>query len=97
VGLDRDSPQPRVTSLGQQQTPPRGRLQGHHVAREGDVLQSNDSESGPPWESAGPPNIRSGPLGWSRTPRVRIRPLEWDSDPSHMGSGLPTVGSQDLT
>jgi hypothetical protein len=27
-------------------------------------------------------------------PRVRTRPLEWDPDPSRMGSGPPTVGSQ---
>jgi hypothetical protein len=30
-------------------------------------------------------------------PRVRTGPLEWDPDPSCMGSGPPTVGSQDLT
>jgi hypothetical protein len=70
VGPGRDSPQPRVTTLGQQQhlTPPRGRLRGRHVAREGDVLQGIDSESRPPWESVGPLDIRSGPPGWSRTP-----------------------------
>jgi hypothetical protein len=46
----RDSPQPRVTTLGQQQhpTPPRAWLWGRHMAREGDVLQGIDSEFGPP-------------------------------------------------
>jgi hypothetical protein len=36
MGPDHGSPQPRATTLGQQQrpTPPRGRLRGRHVARE---------------------------------------------------------------
>jgi hypothetical protein len=61
----RDSPQLRVTTLGQQQlpTPPRGQLRGRHVAREGNILQGIVSESGPPWESVGPLHIQSGPLG----------------------------------
>jgi hypothetical protein len=84
MGPGRDSPQPWVTTLGQQQhpTPPRGRLLGRHVARKGDVLQSIDSESGPPWESAGPLDIRSGPPGWSRTPTCTDRT-------PRMGSGPP--------
>jgi hypothetical protein len=65
VGPGRDSPRLRVTTLGQQQhpTPPRGRLRGRHVAREDDVLQGINSESGPPWESVGPLYIRTGPPG----------------------------------
>jgi hypothetical protein len=93
VGLDHDSPQPWATTLGQQQrlTPPRGRLRGHHVARESDILQGVNSESGPPWESVGPLDIQSGPPSWSRTPTCT------DRTPPRMGSGPPTVGSQDLT
>jgi hypothetical protein len=99
VGPDHDSPQPQATTLGQQQrlTSPRGRLRGRHVARESDILQGVNSESGPPWESAGPVDIQSGPPSWSRTPCVRTGPLEWDPDPPYMGSGPPIVGSQDLT
>jgi hypothetical protein len=65
VGLGRDSPQLRVTTLGQQQhpTPPRGWPRGRHVAREEDVLQGINSESRPPWESAGPLYIQTGPPG----------------------------------
>jgi hypothetical protein len=42
-------------------TPPRGRLQGRHVAREDNILQGINGGSGPPWESAGPLHIRTGP------------------------------------
>jgi hypothetical protein len=65
VGPGRDSPQPRVTILGQQQhsTPPRGWLRGRHVAREEDILQGINSKSGPPCESAGPLYIQTGPPG----------------------------------
>jgi hypothetical protein len=61
----RDSPQLRVTTLGQQQlpTPPRGQLRGRHVAREGNILQGIVSESGPSWESVGPLHIQFGPPG----------------------------------
>jgi hypothetical protein len=31
------------------------------VSREGDIPQGLNSESGPPWESAGPLDIQSGP------------------------------------
>jgi hypothetical protein len=57
----RDSPQLRVTTLGQQQLPTRpcGWLRGRHVAREGDILQGITSGSGPPWESAGPQQPRA--------------------------------------
>jgi hypothetical protein len=49
VGPGHDSPQPRATTLGQQQhlTPPRGQLRGRHVSRESDILQGINSESGP--------------------------------------------------
>jgi hypothetical protein len=65
VGPDRDSPQLRVTTLGQQQhpAPPHGRLRGRHVAREDDILQGINGESGPPWESVGPLYIQAGPPG----------------------------------
>jgi hypothetical protein len=70
------------------------------VPREGDILQDINSEPGPPWEGTGPLDIQSGPPSWSKTrpgpPCVLTGPLEWDPDP-HMGSGPPTVGSQDLT
>jgi hypothetical protein len=56
VGPGHDSPQPRATTLGQQQclTPPHGRVRGRHVSRESDILEGINSESGPPRESAGP-------------------------------------------
>jgi hypothetical protein len=44
-------------------TPPRGRLQGCHMAREDNILQGINGGSGPPWESAGPLHIRTGPPG----------------------------------
>jgi hypothetical protein len=92
VGLDHGSPQPRTTTLGQQKriTPPRGWLRGRHVARERNILQGVNSESGPPWESAGPLDIQSGPPSWSRSPTCTVRT-------PCMGSRPPIVGSQDLT
>jgi hypothetical protein len=51
------------------------------MAREGDVLQGIDSESGPPWESTGPLDIRSGPPGWSRTPMCTDRTPRMGSRP----------------
>jgi hypothetical protein len=65
MGPDHSSPQPRATTLGQQQhsTPPRGRLRGRHVAREDDILQGINSEFRPPWESTGPLYIQTGPPG----------------------------------
>jgi hypothetical protein len=94
VGPDHDSPQPRATTLGQQQrlTPPRGRLRDRHVARESDILQGVNSEPGPPWESAGPLDIQSGPPSWSRTPTCTDRTPRMVSGPPRMGSGPPTVG-----
>jgi hypothetical protein len=102
VGPGRDSPQLRVATLGPQQglTPSHGWVRNRHVPREGDILQDINSEPGPPWEGTGPLDIQSGPPSWSKTrpgpPCVLTGPLEWDPDP-HMGSGPPTVGSQDLT
>jgi hypothetical protein len=65
VGPDHGSPQPRATTLGQRQhpTPPRGRFRGRHVAREDDIFQGINSESGPPWKSAGTLYIQTGPPG----------------------------------
>jgi hypothetical protein len=62
MGPDHGSPEPRATTLGQQQhpTPPRGWLRGCHVAREDDILQGMNSESEPPWESVGPLYIQTG-------------------------------------
>jgi hypothetical protein len=63
VGPSHDLPQPRATTLGPQQclTPPHGRVWSRHVSRESDIPQGLNSESGPPWESAGPLDIQSGP------------------------------------
>jgi hypothetical protein len=49
VGPDHGSPQPRTTTLDQQQhpTPPHGWLRDHHVAKEDDISQGINSESGP--------------------------------------------------
>jgi hypothetical protein len=98
AGPDHDSPQPQATTLGQQQhlTPPRGWLRGCHVARESDILEGVNSESGPPWESVGPLDIQFGPPRWSRTPRVRTGPLEWDPDPSVWGPDRPHWGPKTL-
>jgi hypothetical protein len=74
VGPGRDSPQPRVTTLGQQQH--------RHVAGEGDVLQGIDNESGPhgrvldPWIYG--PNLQVGP-----------GPLRVRTESPRMGSGPP--------
>jgi hypothetical protein len=100
VGPSHDSPQPRATTLGPQQrlTPPHGWVRSRHVARESDILQGVNSESGPPWESAGPLDIQSGPPSWSRTPTCTDRTPRMGSEPPpRMGSRPPTVGSQDLT
>jgi hypothetical protein len=63
VGSSHDSPQPRATTLGPQQrlTPPHGRVRSRYVSRESDTPQGLNSESGPPWESAGPLDLQSGP------------------------------------
>jgi hypothetical protein len=85
VELGHDSPQPRATTLGQQQrlTPPHGRVRGRHVSRESDVLQGINSESGPPWESAGPLYIRSRPTSLAQDLHVcEPGPLEWDPEPA---------------
>jgi hypothetical protein len=106
VGPGHDSPQPRVTALGQQQrlTPPHGQVQGRHVSRGSDVLQGINSESGPPWEGTGPvpdPCIYGPGLQvWlGLGPCVRTGPLEWDLDPPYgvraAHSGVP--GLQDRT
>jgi hypothetical protein len=96
VGPGHDSPQPRATTLGQQQrlTPPHGRVRGRHVSRESNILQGINSESGPPWESTGPPvyTVQASRSGLG-PPLVRTGPLEWDPNPLY-GVRPPTVGSQ---
>jgi hypothetical protein len=96
MGPDHDLSQPRAITLDQQQrlTPPCGRLRCRHVARESDILQGINSESGPPWESAGP---LFGPPSWSRTPTCMDQTPRMGSGPHRMGSRPPTVVSQDLT
>jgi hypothetical protein len=73
MGPDQGSSLPRATTLGQRQhpTPPHGRFRGRHVAREDDILQGINSESGPPWESLGPLYIQTGPLGKVQDPHGR--------------------------
>jgi hypothetical protein len=97
VGPGRDSPQLRVTTLGQQQhsTPPRGRLRGRHVAREDDILQGINSESGPHGKVPDPCIYRPGlwvrsraATGAKRTPRMGFGPL-------CVGSRPLTIGSRD--
>jgi hypothetical protein len=63
VGPSHGSPQSQAAILSSQQrpTPPHGRVRSRHVSREGGILQSINSESRPPRESAGPPDIQSGP------------------------------------
>jgi hypothetical protein len=63
VGPGHGLPQSRATTLGPQQrpTPPHGRVRSRHVSREGDIHQGINGESEPPWESAGPLDIQSGP------------------------------------
>jgi hypothetical protein len=60
------------------------------MAREDDILQGINSESGPPWEGVRPLYIQTGPrvrskisTGANRTPRT--------------GPGPPCVGSEPLT
>jgi hypothetical protein len=71
----------------QRPTPPRGRPQGRHVTRRGDILQDAISGSGPPRESTGPLYTQPGPpstvwdsqvskpdpLGGDRTPLSEVR------------------------
>jgi hypothetical protein len=97
VGPDHGSPQPRATTLDQQQhpTPPCVRLQGRHVAREDDILQGINSESGPhgkvPDHCIYRPDLRvrfRTSTGANRTPRMGSGPL-------CVGSGPLTTGSRD--
>jgi hypothetical protein len=98
VGPGHDSPQPRATTLGQQYhlTPPHRRVRGRHMSRESDILQDINCEFGPPWESARPLDIQSGPPSLVQDPHV-YRPDPWNgirTPPPRMGSEPPTVGSQ---
>jgi hypothetical protein len=96
VGPNHDSPQPRATTLGPQQrlTPPHGRIRSRHVSRESDILQGINSESGPPWECAGPLDIQSGSPRLVQDLHV-CKPNTWNGIRTpRMGSGPPTIGSQ---
>jgi hypothetical protein len=92
VGPDHGSPQPRATTLGQQQhpTPPRGWLRGRHVAREGDILQGMNSEFRPHGKVPDPCIYRTGL-------RVRSRASTGANWTPRMGSGPLSVGSRPLT
>jgi hypothetical protein len=72
VGPGHDSSQPWATTLGQQQrlTAPHRRVRGRHMSRESDILQDINSESGPPWKSARPLDIQSGPPSLVQDPHV---------------------------
>jgi hypothetical protein len=99
VGPDHNSPLPRATTLGQQQhpTPPRGRFRGRHMAREDEILQGINSESGPPWERAGPLYIQIEPPGKvqeTRTPTGINWTPRMGSGPLCVGSGPLIVGSR---
>jgi hypothetical protein len=60
----------------QRSTPPRGRPQGHHVTRRGDILQDAISGSGPPRESTGPLYTQPGPPSTVRDSKVsKLDPL----------------------
>jgi hypothetical protein len=99
VGLGHDSPQSQATTLGPQQrpTPPHGRIRSRHMSTEGDILQSINSKSGLPQESAEPLDV------WSRPQRLvqdlhvttcASRTPGMESEPPGMGSRPPTMGSQ---
>jgi hypothetical protein len=83
AGPSHDSPQSQAAILGPQQrpTPPHERVRSRHMSREGGILQSINSESGPPRESARPPNVQFGcprlvldRRYTVRTPKVDPRP-----------------------
>jgi hypothetical protein len=97
VGPSHDSPWPRATTLGplQRLTPPHGRVRNRHVSRESDRPQGLNSESGPPWERAGPLDIQSGPPRLVQDLHV-CKPDPWNGiwTPPCMGSEPPTMGSQ---
>jgi hypothetical protein len=76
-------------------TPPRGQLQGRHVARKNNILQGGDSGFGPPRENVGAPDAQPGPPGEVQDLH-RYKPDPWDeSRTPREGSGLFTVGSRD--
>jgi hypothetical protein len=75
-----------LESRGEQHpTLPRGRFRGRHVSREDNTLQGINSGSGPPWESAGPLYIRTGPPGKVQDLHG-YKPDPWD------GSWTPLCG-----
>jgi hypothetical protein len=108
VGPSHGSPQSQAAILGPQQHPtlPHGRVRGRHVSREGGILQSINSESGPHGRAPDPRMYSPDSQGWFQTPgytvrtpkvgpgppRVQAGPLEWDPDPSVWGLGRPQWG-----
>jgi hypothetical protein len=94
VGPSRSSPQARAATQDPRQhpAPPRGRLQGCHMARRGDALQDIVSGSGLPWESVGPLYIQPGPPGTARgSLQMRSGPLTTRSRDSRAENTLPWV------
>jgi hypothetical protein len=82
-------PRDYLYSRGEQHpTPPRGQLQGRHVAREDDILQGINSRSGPPWEVSDLWVRSRTSTGTNRTPGMGPGPL-------CVGSGPLTAESQD--
>jgi hypothetical protein len=76
-------------------TPPRGRLQGLHVARKDNILQDGESGSGRPRESAGPLDAQPRPPGEVQDLH-RYKPDPWDGSRTlQEGSGLLIVESGD--
>jgi hypothetical protein len=105
MGPGHDSPQPRATTLGQQQclTPPHGRVRGRHVSRESDILQGINSESEPHGRVLDPYRtsvytVQASMFG-PGPPRVRTGPLEWDPDPPYgvRAAHSGVLGFQDRT
>jgi hypothetical protein len=95
VGPSHSSPQSQAAILGPQQrpTPPYGRVRSRHVSRGGGMLQSINSESGPPRESARPPDIQSGPP-WLVPDLHVCKPDPWNGSwtPPVWGPGRPQWG-----
>ena len=80
----------------QRLTPPHGQVRGRHVSRESDIIQGINSESVPPWESAGPvpdPCIYGPGLQvWPRTSTCANQAPRMGSGPPVWGPGRPQWG-----
>jgi hypothetical protein len=107
VGLGHDSPQSQATTLGPQQrpTPPHGRIRSRHMSTEGDILQSINSKSGLPQESAEPLDVWSRPQRLvqdlhvttcaSRTPGMESEPPRYGIQAAH--NGVPRSQDREYT